>query len=132
MDKKSGIKQYKCYILLAVILVAGIAIAGFKSVQSASEVLYNAGTYTGEGQGYGGKITVEITVDANSITDVKVTHENETKGIGGREAVEDGTFAQQIMDMQSTEIDGVSTASHTTAGVKEALADALAQAAVSK
>lgn len=129
MEQKKGFKEFKCYVLLAVILVAGIAIAGFKSFQSATAVLYVPGTYTGEGQGFGGAVTVEITVDENSILEVNVTHENETPGMGGKEGVEDGTFAQQIMDAQGAEIDGVTQASFTTAAVKEAYADALAQAA---
>ncbi len=35
--------------------------------------VYTPGTYSGEAQGYGGPVTVEITGDGSSITDVKVT-----------------------------------------------------------
>ena len=132
MEKKNMLKEYKVYILLLAILVAGVILAGVKSAQKASAVLYNEGTYVGEGQGFGGKITVTLTVDANSILEVVVEHENETQGIGGKEAVEDGTFAQQILDAQGGEIEGVSSASFTTAGVRAAYEAALAQAKVAE
>ena len=76
---------------------------------------YTAGTYTGEGQGFGGAVTVAITVDADSITDVKIEGADETPNIGGA-AFED--LAAQIKDAQSAEIDGVSGATLTSNGVK--------------
>jgi uncharacterized protein with FMN-binding domain len=75
-----------------------------------------------------GAITVELTVDENNITDAVVTGKGETKGIGGKEAIEDGTFAAQILETQSAEIDGVSGATLTSTGVRAAINEALAQA----
>ncbi len=86
---------------------------------------YTAGTYTGEGQGFGGAVTVAITVDADSITDVKIEGADETPNIGGA-AFED--LAAQIKDAQSAEIDGVSGATLTSNGVKEAATMAIALA----
>lgn len=90
---------------------------------------YEPGTYTGEGNGMGGPIEVALTVDAESITSVDgISDSGETKGVGGKEAIEDGTFAAQIVEAQSSDIDGVSGATMTTGGVKQAVANALAQA----
>ena len=86
---------------------------------------YTAGTYTGEGQGFGGTVTVAITVDADSITDVKIEGPDETENIGGAAFEE---LANQVKDAQSAEIDGVSGATLTSNGVKEAAAMAIALA----
>ena len=96
---------------------------GNPSAQEAG--IYTPGTYTGEAQGFGGPVTVTITVDANNITDVKIEGAAETDTVGGA-ALE--PLAQQIKDAQSAEIDGVSGATFTSDGVKAALALALAQA----
>lgn len=87
------------------------------------------GTYTGEGQGRGGKIGVTLTVKDGKITVDEITQDGETQGIGGYEAINDGTYAAQIEDAQGTDIDGISGATQTTDGVKQAVNDALAQAA---
>ncbi len=128
--KMSTLKEYKNFVLLAVILIASLVVVGVKYYVQESTVLYNPGSYTGVGMGHGGEVTVTIVVDKNSILTVEVAHENETEGIGGKEAVEDGTFAAQIMESQGGMIDGVTGATETSTAVRDALADALAQAAV--
>ena len=57
------------------------------------------------------------------------TQDGETQSVGGFEAVRDGTFAKMIEAAQGSDIDTVSGATITTAGVKQAVDDALAQAA---
>lgn len=90
---------------------------------------YVPGTYTGEGRGMGGPIEVTLTVDDNDIVSVdEIEGEGETQGVGGKEAIEDGTFAMQIMEAQSDEIDGITGATATTGGVEAAVRDALEQA----
>jgi uncharacterized protein with FMN-binding domain len=88
---------------------------------------YKSGTYTGEGQGVG-KIKATVTVDDNNITKVAIEGNGETTGVGGKEAIQDGTFAAQVMKAQSADIDGVSGATLSTGGVKEAVKNALDQA----
>ena len=58
---------------------------------------YTAGTYTGEADGFGGKVTVTITTDAKSITDVKCEGPDETETVGGA-ALEE--LAEQIKTYQ--------------------------------
>ena len=55
---------------------------------------YTAGTYEATAQGFGGDVKVEITVDENAITDVKITGDSETPTVGGA-ALE--TLAGQII-----------------------------------
>ena len=85
---------------------------------------YTPGAYEGSGQGYGGVVTVSITVDQDAITDVKITGDKETPTVGGA-ALED--LAAQIKE-KGADIDGVSGATLTSNGVKEAAAAAIAQA----
>ena len=86
---------------------------------------YTPGSYTGEGQGFGGTVSVTITTDKDKITEVVVAGENETPAIGGAQLE---TLKDQILAAQSAEIDGVSGATLTSGGVKEAAAAAIAAA----
>lgn len=129
------LKEFKVYILCLVIIVAGIGLtvgmeAKKEAELAASPDVYVAGSYTGESRGFGGKITVTITVDAKTITNVEITHKNETPGMGGKEGIEDGTYAAQIIAANGGEIEGVTRASFTTKAIKEAYALAVEQALV--
>ena len=86
---------------------------------------FTPGTYTGEAQGYGGPVVVELTTSDTSITDVKITGDQETPAVGGA-ALEE--LAGQIKTAQSADIDGVSGATLTSNGVREAAAAAIAAA----
>ena len=72
-----------------------------------------------------GSLTVTMTFDANSITDVKVDVSKETPSIGGLHGDE---LAQMILDAQSAEIDAVATATETSIGAKKAAEACIAQA----
>ena len=93
--------------------------------------IYEPGTYTGTGEGKGGPITVTLTVDETSIVSVdEIVGDDETPGVGGWDQIQDGSYASDIMEAQSSEIDDVTGATLTTNGVKQATQDALDQAAV--
>lgn len=85
---------------------------------------YVPGTYEGSAQGFGGTVTVAVTVDANGITDVKITGDGETPAIGGA-ALE--PLAAQIKE-KGANIDSVAGASMTSDAVKKAVVTALAAA----
>lgn len=85
---------------------------------------YAPGSYTAEAQGMGTvKVTVEV--DESSIKSVDLDVSGETPTIGQAAA---DTLKKQIMDAQSSAIDGVSGASITSSAVKSALMDCLKQA----
>ena len=86
---------------------------------------YTPGTYTATATGYGGEVTVEMTFDASSITDVKITGDDETAGIGSN-AVEQ--MPAQILEAQSADVDGVSGATFSSNAIRTAAADCIAQA----
>ena len=89
---------------------------------------YADGVYTGTGTAMEGLVTVTLLVDDNHISCLEVTQEGESQSRGGYEAVRDGTFAAMIETAQGSDIDAISGATITTAGVKMAVDDALAQA----
>ncbi|MEC4273547.1 FMN-binding protein [Adlercreutzia sp. R25] len=86
------------------------------------------GVYTGQGRGMEGAITVTLLVDDGRITCLETTQEGESQSRGGYEAIRDGRYAQMIEEAQGADIDAIAGATITTAGVKQAVEDALAQA----
>ena len=111
--------------MVALVLAGAMVLSSCGSQKAASSSAggkYTAGTYTGEGQGYGGTVTVTITTDDSSILEVTATGDQETPTVGGAALDE---LASQVLDAQSAEIDGVSGATGTSNGVRAA-----AQAAI--
>ncbi len=87
--------------------------------------IYIPGEYTQSSPGFGGDVTVTVTVDSENITDVKITGEGETPEVGGR-AIEE--MPQMIMEANSAEVDGVAGATYTSTAIIKALEKCLAQA----
>ena len=120
----------KCIIWLSVFgMLAGCGTgaqssASASDVSSASSGIYTPGTYSASAKGMG-NVTAEITVDENSITDVKLDLSEETENIG--QAAGD-TLKQEILDAQSGDIDSVSGATITSEAVSQAVNSALKQA----
>lgn len=116
--------------------VVGVAALGFGGCSSGTSSatpapvaptpadIYTPGAYTATAQGMG-DVVVTMTFDTSAITDVSLDLSGETDTIG--QAAGD-TLRQAILDSQSAEIDGVSGASLTSAAVKKAAANCIAQA----
>ena len=111
-------KGNKIVKVLAIVLVIAMSLSGCAK----SGGKYVAGTYSGEAEGFGGTVTVTITVSDSKIEKVDVAGDKETESIGGAAL---GTLAEKIMEKQSAEIDAVAGASVTSAAVKEAAAAAI-------
>ena len=86
---------------------------------------YADGTYTGEAQGYGGTVAVELTVENGKITDLTITSaEKEYPAyLDAASAVIDS-----ILEQQSTDVDTVSGATFSSNGILHAAEDALRKA----
>lgn len=95
---------------------------------SESNRTYKDGTYYGSGTGFGGKLKVEVVIQNGKIVSVTLV-ENE----GDDHPYIDNASAllQSIVAAQSTNVDAVSGATYSSAGLIEAVRNALAQAAVS-
>lgn len=87
---------------------------------------YVPGTYTASAKGIGSDVTVEVTFDGSSITDVTIDVSGETVGIGAEIG---DLMAKRILEAQSDGVDGVAGATITSDAVKAAVADCIAQAA---
>ena len=88
---------------------------------------FKAGTYTGEGQGFGGTIKVAVTLSDTKIEKVEVTEHSETPGIG-TPAIE--KLPAKIVEAQSTQVDTITAATFASKGVIEAVEAALKSAGV--
>lgn len=85
------------------------------------------GTYTGTAKGFGGDITVDVTIAGGAITDVKAVGENETPGLGSV-AIE--KLPAAILETQSVEVDSVTGATVSSDAILKAFGEALKQANV--
>lgn len=87
---------------------------------------YKDGTYEGTGIGFGGEITVSVTVADGKVTDITVLSAD-----GEDPAYYDQALAvlDKIVSAQSTEVDTVSGATFSSTGLIDAAADALGKAA---
>ena len=85
-----------------------------------------AGEYEGTAQGFGGLVTVKVTVDETAVTAVEITADAETPAIGGAAAEAYKTSLIGVSDAEAVE--AVSGATITSTAVKTALASALAAA----
>ena len=86
---------------------------------------YADGTYTGEAQGYGGTVAVELTVENGKITDLTITsaEKEDTAYLDAASAVIDS-----ILEQQSTDVDTVSGATFSSNRILHAAEDALRKA----
>lgn len=86
---------------------------------------YTPGTYSASAKGINGDVTVTMTFDEKSITEVEIDASGETPDIGGKIVDE---MRQKILDNQTCNVDGVSGATVTADAIKTAAADCIAQA----
>ncbi|MCD8367898.1 MAG: FAD-dependent oxidoreductase [Clostridiales bacterium] len=89
------------------------------------EAIYTPGTYTATAQGISSEVTVTMTFDETSITDVQIDVSGETENIG---AVVGDDMAAAILEQQTCDVDGISGATVTCDAVKTAAADCMSQA----
>ncbi|HPB67129.1 MAG TPA: FMN-binding protein, partial [Spirochaetales bacterium] len=114
-------RTYRTLVAAIAILVS--VLAGCNSVGRGGSV-YAPGTYSVSTKGFGGDVTVALTVDARSIVGVEIVGEDETPEIGGM-AME--RMARDIPAVGEA-VEGVSGATYTSDAVKRALSEALARA----
>ena len=82
------------------------------------------GVYEGSATGYNGTITVSVTVLSGLVSDIEILSETDTTSYF--RCAE--TVADTIIEEQSLEVDAVSGATYSSAGIVNAVSDALASA----
>lgn len=94
-----------------------------------SEPIYQDGKWTGTAFGYNDDITVSVTIEAGSITDISVletSDDDEYFGMANKEV------PASIISAQSTDVDTVSGATFSSEGIINAVEDALSKAMISQ
>jgi len=121
MDKQQT-RGVLVLVLLTVLILGSLTVFGGTE---AVEIGRDAEVITGRGEGYKGTITVGMTVEDGDILSIEVVESEETEGIAAP-AFEKITEA--VVSNQSTDgVDIVSGATGSSAGVLEAIEDALSQ-----
>ena len=107
------------------IMAAG-SMLGLKTA-SAEEIPseFIPGTYTATAMGFGGDVTVSITVDETKILEATITADGETESIGQVAAKK---LAEEIVIIQGYDFDAISGATHTVQAVRQACESCIAQA----
>lgn len=98
-----------------------------ESSQSAEDALgpYQDGSYTASAQGFGGDITVTVTIQGGYISDITV---DDASGEDSAYFSMAEDILEDILSAQSAEVDTVSGATFSSTGLKNAVAAALEEA----
>jgi uncharacterized protein with FMN-binding domain len=94
-------------------------------LQAESESPYEDGVYQGTATGFGGDITVEVTVEEGSIAQIQVLSADGEDPAYYSQAE---SVVEEMLRQQSTEVDTVSGATYSSRGLIEATAQALEKA----
>ena len=116
------------FALIACVVIGLGAAAAKNSVVSYEDAAgaYQPGTYAGEANGFGGPVSVKLTVGSEGgITGLTITGDDETPDVGGAAIP---VLTKQALAAQGGEIDGVSGATMTSEAVRAAMAQAVAAA----
>ena len=107
----------------ALTITAGAMFGGLAAAEETP--IYTPGTYTASEQGLESVVTVTMTFDETSITDVVIDASGETEGLG---AATPEPLAAAILEAQSADIDAVAGATVTSNAVIKAAQNCIAQA----
>ena len=86
---------------------------------------YKDGTYTGEADGFGGTIQVEVKIEKSKIAEINVISAEKEDGAYLSMAKD---IIPKIIDAQSADIDTISGATFSSTGIKNATKQALEKA----
>lgn len=95
------------------------------AAEEATEVAYKDGTYTGEADGFGGTVKVEVIVKKQKIKEVNIVSAD---GEDGSYLTMAKDIIPKILDAQSAEVDTISGATFSSTGIKNATKQALEKA----
>ena len=95
------------------------------SDEDSEELVYKNGTYTGDGQGFGGNIQVQVTLENDTITDIQVVS---APGEDSAYLSQGQGVISTILASQSTDVDTISGATFSSTGIINAVNDALGKA----
>lgn len=106
-------------------LSAQLSGSGQSGEVNGSENEYKNGIYTGEADGFGGTIQVEVKIEKNKIAEIDVVSAEKEDGAYLSMAKD---IIPKIIDAQSAEVDTISGATFSSTGIKNASEQALEKA----
>ena len=106
-------------VAVGAFLAAGIILTGSCSAAAQD------GTFTASSPGFGGDVTVTITVEDGKLTDVTAVGDNETDGVGSN-AID--KLPGAILEAGTWDVDGISGCTFSSNAVKEAAKKAMVEA----
>lgn len=134
-------KVYKVVMVILLIVMLTVSMVGCKKDATNETNATNAtnatnetntdastlkdGTYTGQGEGKGGTITVEVTVKDEKIEKIDVVEHHETEGLCEEPLQE---IINKVIESNSFNVDAVSGATMTSNGLLEAIEVAIIEA----
>ena len=113
------------------VLLALTMLFSMVTVSAVAEGTFTPGTYTGTGKGFVDTITVTVTVDENGITEAAIEHKEAPGDVVINALLENNALVGLTSADELDTLDAVSSATYkfTVDGLRDALADALNQAA---
>lgn len=96
-----------------------------EEAEDEEDLVYKNGSYTGEGQGFGGTIQVQVTLEDDTITDIQVVS---APGEDSAYLSQGKGVISSILSAQSTDVDTISGATFSSTGIINAVNDALGKA----
>ena len=107
---------------------SGAAAGSSTSVQAVEDPsAYKDGTYYGTGTGFGGTLKVKVEISGGKIISIQIMENQD----GSEYISKASALINTIIQNQSTNVDTVSGATYSSAGIIQAVRNALSQAAVS-
>ena len=106
-------------------LSAQVAGNGQSDIENGGSTNYKDGTYTGEADGFGGTIQVEVKIEKSKIAEINVISAEKEDGAYLSMAKD---IIPKIIDAQSADIDTISGATFSSTGIKNASEQALEKA----
>ncbi|MBE6064512.1 flavocytochrome c [Clostridium cochlearium] len=124
MKKLKSLKKILCLVFCLTLVTSLI---GCQSKDDKKGISFKPGTYQGTSKGHNGELKLEVTVDKESIKEIKMLEHKETPGISDP-AIE--RIPKAIINDQSLAVDTISGATVTSHAIISAVTNALKQSEV--
>lgn len=111
-------------LLTCLVVLSGCSKAPETPSQSSS---FTSGTYEAKATGYGGELTVEVTITDGKITDLILKNQNESSPVINRALP---VIKERIIEAQSPVVDNVTGATFSSYAIKKAVGDITKEAGV--
>lgn len=117
-------KSFLKFLMIFVVLFGFLPSLTNVALVNAQDLLYEAGIYEQVAEGYGGEVSVSVTVSETEIEDIQVS-QTETPGIGDEAILE---IVSHIINRQSLNVDTIAGATFSSNAIIAAVTAALADA----